>query len=48
MFTNFHTHTYLCGHAEGWIPDYVEAAKRVGCRALGFSDHCPYPAGDSR
>lgn len=48
MFTNFHTHTYLCGHAEGWIPDYVEAATRVGCRALGFSDHCPYPAGDSR
>ncbi len=45
---NFHTHTYLCGHAEGWVPDYVRVAQSAGCTALGFSDHCPYPEPDSR
>lgn len=46
--SNFHTHTYLCGHAEGWVPDYVRVAQSAGCTALGFSDHCPYPEQDSR
>ena len=46
--SNFHTHTYLCGHAEGWVPDYVRVAQAAGCTALGFSDHCPYPEQDSR
>lgn len=41
--TNFHTHTMLCGHAEGTVNDYVSVAKKDGCAALGFSDHCPYP-----
>lgn len=44
--SNFHTHTYLCGHAEGWVPDYVRVAQSAGCTALGFSDHCPYPDSD--
>ncbi|MBO5137124.1 MAG: histidinol-phosphatase [Spirochaetaceae bacterium] len=43
MFTNFHTHTYLCKHAEGTVADYVAAAVSDSCSALGFSDHCPYP-----
>lgn len=46
--SNFHTHTYLCGHAEGWVPDYVRVAQLAGCTALGFSDHCPYPESDSK
>ena len=43
MLSNFHTHTYLCKHAEGTPFDYVRKAAAVGCSALGFSDHCPYP-----
>lgn len=43
MISNFHTHTYLCGHAEGHVEDYVAQASLEQCRALGFSDHCPYP-----
>lgn len=43
LISNFHTHTYLCGHALGTIGDYVEQAQKDGCSALGFSDHCPYP-----
>lgn len=46
MFSNFHTHTYLCKHAEGTPLDYAKAAEAVGCSALGFSDHCPYPGDD--
>ena len=41
---NFHTHTELCHHAKGKPMDYAEQALRDGCTALGFSDHCPYPA----
>ncbi len=43
MITNFHTHTELCHHASGMPADYVAAAERDGCGALGFSDHCPFP-----
>lgn len=43
--TNFHTHTSLCNHASGMPADYVSAADKDGCAALGFSDHCPYPEG---
>ena len=46
MFSNFHTHTYLCKHAEGTPLEYAKAAEAVGCSALGFSDHCPYPGDD--
>lgn len=41
--SNFHTHTYLCKHADGKPSDYVLQAQKDGCTALGFSDHCPYP-----
>ncbi|MBR5867041.1 MAG: histidinol-phosphatase [Spirochaetaceae bacterium] len=41
--SSFHTHTYLCKHAEGTVADYLAVAESDGCSALGFSDHCPYP-----
>lgn len=41
--SNFHTHTLLCHHGKGMPSDYYEQAKKEGCLALGFSDHCPYP-----
>lgn len=41
--SNFHTHTYLCGHATGHPTDYYKQALADGCSALGFTDHCPYP-----
>lgn len=43
MLSSFHTHTYLCKHASGRPTDYVKEAEKMGCSALGFSDHCPYP-----
>lgn len=46
MISNFHTHTYLCNHAEGAIMDYIQVAQSASCAALGFSDHCPYPLDD--
>lgn len=39
---NYHTHTYLCNHAEGEMREYVEAAVAAGLEVLGFSDHAPY------
>ncbi len=41
--TNFHTHTYRCGHAEGDENQIVEAAIDAGIEKLGFSDHVPLP-----
>lgn len=46
MLSSFHTHTYLCKHAEGTPLDYALQAEAEGCSALGFSDHCPYPYND--
>lgn len=43
--TNYHTHTWRCMHAEGDVPDYVEAARKAGLTELGFSDHVPHPDG---
>lgn len=45
---NFHTHTERCGHAKGMPHDYFLQAEKDGCSSLGFSDHCPYPDGDSK
>ncbi len=42
MTHNYHTHTYLCGHAEGRPRDYIENALRNRLQFLGFSDHAPY------
>ncbi|MDR3283864.1 MAG: histidinol-phosphatase [Treponema sp.] len=43
MLTNFHTHTFRCGHAQGTPADYVAQAIRDNADCLGFSDHCPFP-----
>lgn len=39
--TNYHTHTYLCKHAEGKPIDYVRYAKKLGYLAIGITDHGP-------
>lgn len=39
--SNFHTHTYLCKHAEGTPLDYVRLAKNLGYHTIGISDHAP-------
>jgi histidinol-phosphatase (PHP family) len=36
---NYHTHTYLCGHAEGLPMDYVKRAVELGLEHIGISDH---------
>ena len=41
--TNFHTHHYLCGHADGNASDYVLEAIKNGYTAIGISDHGPLP-----
>jgi len=43
MHANYHTHTYLCHHANGTPREYVETAIDNGLEILGFSDHNPCP-----
>lgn len=43
MKTNFHSHTYRCGHAIGDEEAMVKAAIAVGINVLGFSEHIPLP-----
>lgn len=40
---DYHTHTPLCRHAEGWPVDYARAALERGLGELGFADHNPMP-----
>jgi len=39
---DLHTHHERCGHAEGEIRDYIEAAIQSGLEIIGISDHSPY------
>jgi histidinol-phosphatase (PHP family) len=39
---DLHTHHNRCGHAEGGISDYIEAAIEKGLQIIGISDHTPY------
>lgn len=41
MQSNYHTHTYLCRHAEGKPIDYVKLASGKGYHTIGISDHGP-------
>ncbi|GIV97478.1 MAG: putative histidinol-phosphatase [Herpetosiphonaceae bacterium] len=41
MLADYHTHHYRCGHAEGTLADYVEAAIAAGLDEIGLSDHSP-------
>ncbi|HYF94975.1 MAG TPA: histidinol-phosphatase HisJ family protein [Symbiobacteriaceae bacterium] len=38
---DYHSHTIRCGHAEGSMEEYVEAAIAAGLQEFGFSDHLP-------
>ncbi len=42
MNYNFHTHTYLCNHADGTPEEYVLRAIENGITEMGFSDHFPF------
>ena len=42
MNYNYHTHTYLCGHASGTPEEYVLRAIENGIEYMGFSDHIPF------
>lgn len=42
MYFDLHTHHDRCGHAEGTIRDYIEAAVSHGLQIIGISDHSPY------
>jgi histidinol-phosphatase (PHP family) len=42
MKFDLHTHHDRCGHAEGKIKDYIEAAYQAGFSVIGISDHSPY------
>ena len=40
---DYHTHTPLCRHAEGWPIDLARVAAERGLGELGFADHSPMP-----
>lgn len=39
---DLHTHHDRCGHAEGGIRDYIEAAIEKGLQVIGIADHSPF------
>ncbi|MFB9995148.1 histidinol-phosphatase HisJ family protein [Deinococcus oregonensis] len=41
MLVDYHTHHYRCGHAQGQLGAYVEAAIQAGLLEIGLSDHSP-------
>lgn len=43
MLVNYHTHTKLCGHADGETEDYVKFAVENHFDVIGISDHGPIP-----
>lgn len=42
-FADYHVHTPLCHHAEGWPVEYARRAVELGLGELGFADHNPMP-----
>ena len=42
--TDYHVHTPLCRHAEGWPVELAARAVELGLAELGFADHNPMPA----
>jgi len=38
---DYHTHHERCGHAQGVIEEYIQAAIQLGIREIGISDHAP-------
>ncbi|MBU5487426.1 histidinol-phosphatase [Clostridium sp. MSJ-8] len=41
--SNYHTHTYRCGHATGTEEEYIIEAIKNNTNILGISDHGPFP-----
>ncbi|MDA8236009.1 MAG: histidinol-phosphatase HisJ family protein [Clostridia bacterium] len=41
MLVDYHIHTELCGHAQGDMEEYVQAAIDRGLVEMGFNDHLP-------
>lgn len=39
MLTDYHTHTFRCGHAVGTMQEYVEEAIAKGIGEIGLTDH---------
>ena len=42
-FADYHVHTPLCRHANGWPVEFAERAIELGLEELGFADHNPLP-----
>lgn len=42
---DYHTHTFLCKHAQGAPADYVRSAVARGIREIAITDHDPTPHG---
>ncbi len=38
---DYHIHTARCGHAQGEMADYVERARELSLKEVGFADHLP-------
>jgi len=45
ILPDLHIHTPFCGHARGTMEESVQNAIRLGCKAIGFAGHFPYPPG---
>lgn len=43
MLADYHTHNYLCKHADGTLEEYVQHAIKIGLNEIGLSDHTPMP-----
>jgi len=41
MLPDYHMHTWRCGHATGEMEEYVQAARSLGLKEIGFTDHFP-------
>ncbi|NLY06934.1 MAG: histidinol-phosphatase [Spirochaetales bacterium] len=40
---NLHCHSFYCGHGEGEVDEFCQAAINAGLEVLGESEHCPLP-----
>lgn len=38
---DYHIHTKRCGHAQGEMAEYVERARTLSLKEIGFADHLP-------
>jgi len=41
--TDYHVHTPLCRHAQGWPSEMASRAVELGLSEIGFADHNPMP-----